>query len=106
MLPLFLVEHDGKEEPFYSEKDRQEYFAAHHLHVDVESEFESSPAVTGPTVSRVRPEWNRTAGPAADSHRVREIELHEVKMLNKHLVRLRDEFGLRADVLLAPRGDR
>ena len=34
------------------------------------------------------------------SHRVREIELHEVKMLNKHLVRLRDEFGLRAEVLL------
>jgi DNA gyrase subunit B len=31
---------------------------------------------------------------------VREIELHEVKMLNKHLVRLRDEFSLRAEVLL------
>ena len=30
----------------------------------------------------------------------REIELHEVKMLNKHLVRLRDDFGLRVDVLL------
>ena len=31
---------------------------------------------------------------------VREIELHEVQLLNKHLARLRDEFGLRADVLL------
>jgi len=32
--------------------------------------------------------------------KVRRIELHEVKTLNKHLTRLRDEFGLRADVLL------
>ena len=31
---------------------------------------------------------------------MREIELHEVKMLNKHLIRLRDDFGLRVDVLL------
>ncbi len=31
---------------------------------------------------------------------IREIELHEVKVLNKHLTRLRDEFGLRAEVLL------
>ena len=44
-----------------------------------------------PQVRRVR---------STDSRRVREIELHEVKMLNKHLVRLRDEFGLRAEVLL------
>ncbi len=40
------------------------------------------------------------AVPSTNGHRVREIELHEVKMLNKHLVRLRDEFGLRAEVLL------
>ena len=38
LLPLFLVEHDGKEERFYSEKERQDYFAAHNLHVDVEAE--------------------------------------------------------------------
>ena len=35
-----------------------------------------------------------------NGQRVREIELHEVKMLNKHLVRLRDEFHLRAEVLV------
>ena len=38
LLPLYLVEHDGKEERFYSEKERQDYFAAHHLQVDVEAE--------------------------------------------------------------------
>ena len=31
LLPLFLVEHDGREEWFYSEKERLEYFAAHNL---------------------------------------------------------------------------
>ncbi len=33
-------------------------------------------------------------------------ELHEVRTLNKWLTRLRDEFGLRADVLLPRRGHR
>jgi DNA gyrase subunit B len=100
LLPLFLVEHEGKEVPFYSEKDRQEYFAAHHLHVHVESEFESSPAQVVPPSGELGPSGTAPPVPAVDSHRVREIELHEVKMLNKHLTRLRDEFGLRADVLL------
>ena len=31
LLPLYLVEHDGKEEKFYSEKERQDYVAAHQL---------------------------------------------------------------------------
>ena len=31
LLPLFLVEHEGTEERFYSEKERLEYFAAHQL---------------------------------------------------------------------------
>ena len=41
-----------------------------------------------------------TAVSSSSNRCVREIELHEVKMLNKHLVRLRDDFGLRVDVLL------
>ena len=40
------------------------------------------------------------AAGAAHGRPDREIELHEVKMLNKHLTRLRDEFGMRAEVLL------
>jgi DNA gyrase subunit B len=31
LLPLFLVEHEGKEERFYSEKERQDYFGTDHL---------------------------------------------------------------------------
>ena len=38
LLPLFLVEHDGREERFYSEKERLEYFAAHNLAIDAELE--------------------------------------------------------------------
>jgi DNA gyrase subunit B len=96
LLPLFLVEHEGKEERFYSEKDRQDYLTAHNLQLDVETELESSsgpidPHGAGPIIS---------GSSSTDRHLVREIELHEVKMLNKHLTRLRDEFDLRADVLL------
>jgi DNA gyrase subunit B len=101
LLPLFLVEHEGKEERFYSEKERQDYFAAHNLHVDVETESEAGSA---PPLAAVDVGSSMDSGsprvPSAIRRRVREIELHEVKMLNKHLVRLRDEFGLRAEVLV------
>jgi DNA gyrase subunit B len=96
LLPLFLVEHDGKEQRFYSEKERQEYFAAHRLQVGVEGESESGLSAEPSLGTSV-------AGPEialTDDHRVRQIELHEVKVLNKHLIRLRDEFDLQVDVLL------
>jgi DNA gyrase subunit B len=98
LLPLFLVEHDGKEERFYSEKERQDYFTAHDLHVNVEAQQEAGGvAVTIPVGDS---EATVPPLPSTNGHRVREVELHEVKMLNKHLVRLRDEFDLRAEVLL------
>ncbi len=75
LLPLYLIEREGVEIKLYSEKDRLDYIAVHHPHV----ETSSHPAGTA-----------EPAGPAEP--RVREIELHEVKVLNKHLVRLRDEF--------------
>ena len=92
LLPLFLVEHEGKEERFYSEKERQDYFAAHNLHVDIEGESESRSDLTAPLKSDTVPVGTQAS--AIEARRVREIELHEVKMLNKHLVRLRDEFDL------------
>ena len=55
LLPLFLVEHEGKEERFYSEKERHDYFAAHNLHVDVEAELASGPG-SAPHSRRRRPE--------------------------------------------------
>jgi DNA gyrase subunit B len=97
LLPLFLVEHEGNEERFYTEKDRQDFFARHNLHVDA-GELESGSGPESPAAASTDTTVPPTV-PAA-GHRVREIELHEVKMLNKHLVRLRDEFGLRAEVLL------
>ena len=99
LLPLFLVEYDGREERFYSEKERLEYFAAHNLAIDAELETpsNSAPDLAVMEITSVR---NATTIPTLSSHCVREVELHEVKMLNKHLVRLRDDFGLRADVLL------
>jgi DNA gyrase subunit B len=102
LLPLFLVEHEGKEERFYSEKDRLDYFAAHKLHTEDEAELESSLTPDSAASEAVASgDGPSPEVPASSSHRVREIELHEVKMLNKHLVRLRDEFSLRAEVLLA-----
>ena len=95
LLPLFLVEHDGREERFYSEKERLEYFEVHNLSVDAEPQ--SSSASEPPIMSSEK----TTAIPPVDSNYcVREIELHEVKLLNKYLVRLRDDFGLRVEVLL------
>jgi DNA gyrase subunit B len=99
LLPLFLVEHEGKEEKFYSEKERQAFFAARNLHVDAEVDVVSAPT-SGSAQSP--PETSSLTSPAssANGHRIRELELHEVKMLNKHLTRLRDEYDLRAEVLL------
>jgi DNA gyrase subunit B len=100
LLPLFLVEHNGTEHAFYSEKERQEYFEAHNLRVELETDLEQD---AGPSVSAASELESNAARPqisATNGRSVREIELHEVKMLNKHLARLRDEFGLRAEVLL------
>jgi DNA gyrase subunit B len=93
LLPLYLVEHEGKEDKLYSEKDRQEYLARH-LRGEVESESATVPAVSNAASPATSP------GRGSDGRPVREIELHEVKVLNKHLARLRDEFDLRAEVLL------
>ncbi len=94
LLPLFLIEHQGTELRFYSEKERQEHVAAHNLRVDADSHTEPNDGKENDV-----PERDTTSLDAAPG-RIREFELHEVKTLNKHLTRLRDEFGLRADVLL------
>ena len=61
LLPLFLVEHEGKEERFYSEKERHDYFAAHNLHVDVEAELESG---SGSATALLSAAWLSLASPA------------------------------------------
>jgi DNA gyrase subunit B len=99
LLPLFVVEHEGKEEWFYSERERLEYFATHNLPVFTEFETRSDSAPDLASVETLS--VNSAAVSSRSSNRgVREIELHEVKVLNKHLIRLRDDFDLRVDVLL------
>jgi DNA gyrase subunit B len=99
LLPLFLVEHEGTEEWFYSEKERLEYFASHGLPVfsELETQSDSAPNLAGIESLSAK---NTAALRLSSSRGVREIELHEVKVLNKHLIRLRDDFGLRVDILL------
>jgi DNA gyrase subunit B len=60
-------------------------------------ELESYNQGRGPS-SAATPDGDGAAGPEPDGPRV--VELHEVRTLNKWLARLRDEFGLRAEVLL------
>jgi DNA gyrase subunit B len=98
LLPLFLIEHDGREEWFYSERERLEYFATHNLPVCLGLETESSSAPNLESTGSPSVKDDMAVPPS--SNRCHEIELHEVKVLNKHLVRLRDDFGLRVDVLL------
>jgi DNA gyrase subunit B len=101
LLPLFLIEHEGSEIPIYTDKERQDFLSAHQLHT--ETAVAEPPAATVEPVAEAAEAARNEAPPAkasVDKRPDREIELHEVKLLNKHLTRLRDEFGLRADVLL------
>jgi DNA gyrase subunit B len=106
LLPLFLIEHQGIEVALYSEAERNRYLKEHNLQADGERQFDTgiprgSDAGSG-SEEAVRESTGATLHTTpSDGQRVREIELHEVKMLNKYLGRLRDEFALRADVLSA-----
>ena len=82
--------------PCWTEQECDDYRREHEVEFQSDSEFEKA-AKAGADGTAARP--TRRGGPAE----VRRIELHEVKTLNKHLARLRDEFGLRADVLLPTR---
>ncbi|WP_165235349.1 DNA topoisomerase (ATP-hydrolyzing) subunit B [Aquisphaera insulae] len=92
LLPQFLIEDRGTEVPCWSEAECDAY--RHEKGLEFLSDFEAAAAEPGAAADEAG------APPAAEGKRkVRRIELHEIKALNKHLTRLRDEFGLRADVL-------
>lgn len=102
LLPQFLIEDHGKEIPCWTEQECDDYRQIHDVAFLSQSEFEKGDKDSTDTVPD--PEeavHNAVLTPShAGPRKVRRIELHEVKTLNKHLARLRDEFGLRADVLL------
>ena len=82
LLPLYLAVHDGIETPIY-DSDGLAAFRQDHPWANVDGEPDG-------------------LGDGQDSatHRGTVHELHEILTLNKHLKRLRDEFGMRVDVLL------
>ncbi|WP_165246782.1 DNA topoisomerase (ATP-hydrolyzing) subunit B [Paludisphaera soli] len=86
LLPLYLVEDEhGREAPYWTQED---FEAAHPSRAEADGATAADGAA-GPAA---------TASPTA-THRVHEFL--EVKTINKHLARLRDEYGLRADSLMA-----
>ena len=101
LLPQFLIEDHG-EIPLWTEQECEEYRQTHNVAFLAQSEFEKGDKdVAGPMAEVSQTAADETSSLAQSGPRkIRRIELHEVKTLNKHLTRLRDEFGLRADVLL------
>ncbi len=101
LLPPYLIEHDGHEVPLYTERERDEYRQTHGIDKadeDVDTPEKSAEAEGGSAGASSESISDGAAKSAGA--RFREVELHEIKTLNKYLARLRDEFGLRADVLL------
>ena len=83
LLPQFYVKDESGEHWLYTVEEHDAYLLAH----------APAPAPTNGETEGSPPET--TAEPTD-----RVTELHEVRSLNKYLARLRDEFGIRAEVLL------
>ncbi|GAC1474692.1 MAG: DNA gyrase subunit B [Isosphaeraceae bacterium] len=99
LLPLYLVKEGAQEHWLYTAEELESYRQAH---------APPAPAENGEGVVHQEGEdleseagQPGTGGPEAETSELLNVtELHEVRSLNKALTRLRDEFGMRADVLL------
>jgi DNA gyrase subunit B len=101
LLPQFLIEHDGQETPCWTEHECDDYRRMHNAEFESESEFNKrDKQSTDKGTQSYTPNLTGSSIQEQDLKKARRLELYEVKSLNKHLVRLRDEFHLRADVLL------
>jgi DNA gyrase subunit B len=87
MLPLYHVKDGSDERWLYTAEELEAYRQAHAPTPAVEGQADDQPGTGGPD--------------AETPELVNVTELHEVRSLNKALVRLRDEFQMRADALLA-----
>jgi DNA gyrase subunit B len=86
MLPLYHVKEGGHDRWLYTAEELESYRQAR------------APVAPGPAEPEGQP---GTGGPEAEAPELENVtELHEVRSLNKALARLRDDFGMRADVLL------
>jgi len=102
LLPLFRIEENNQEKWLYTAEDLE----AHHDERQKRAAESGAGAGTEPDPSAPHPDANAGSGTGETASRGeapeadRVTELHEVRSLNKWLIRLRDEFNLRADVLL------
>jgi len=89
LLPLYLVKDGTHEHWLYTAEALESYRMAHApAPPEGEEEADDRPGTGGPEAE-------------ADAAGMANVtELHEVRSLNKSLARLRDEYGMRADVLL------
>ena len=102
LLPLFLIEDEGREVPVLHANRSASDYSRRTTCTWSSSRSPSSRPEPRPRRRRGG-RGRREPAPRRPSARSAAIELHEVKTLNKHLARLRDEFGLRAEVLLPAR---
>ena len=101
LLPLFRIEENNQEKWLYTAEDLEAYHqrrAANRRRSRGADRARSPSAAVAAGGRGIRPRGDRFPGEAPEADRV--TELHEVRSLNKWLIRLRDEFNLRADVLL------
>ncbi len=90
MLPLYLVKEGGKEHWLYTAEELESLRLAHAPEPARDGESDGE-ADAGPG----------TGGPEADTPGALDVtELHEIRSLNKSLLKLREEYRLRTDVLL------
>jgi DNA gyrase subunit B len=99
LLPQYLIEDQGREVVCWTEQECDDYRRAHDVEFQSGSEFEQTSHETGNGAQEAGA-LAPTETPSSVKRNARRIELYEVKTLNKHLARLRDEFGLRAEILL------
>jgi DNA gyrase subunit B len=101
LLPLFRIEDEGHASYLYTAEDLEAYHQKHASAAAAEADADAdadADAVAGPVASE---DGKAGAHPRPETPEADPVtELFEVRTLNKWLTRLRDEFGLRAEVLL------
>ena len=96
LLPTHLITVSGVETPIYSTDDLGRFWSDHPNVRDIDADIEA-PAEAAESEPNSEPEPAAEETPAIAAE---VIELHEVRVLNKSLARLRDEFTIKAGALL------
>ncbi len=109
LLPLFRIEDNNQVRWLFTAEDLEAYHSKHAAESGAKPEVESDPGrdpgtsapeAAAATSAAAGSGTGKSGSPGESPEADRVTELHEVRTLNKWLARLRDEFDLRADVLL------